>query len=360
MITGKIKPTVTYEPLEKRFRIFPVDPVKFRIGNALRAVKTTHVSWREIAKFCGLADQTVAFRVAYVSKTFAVKRSLSEYLTFEGDTAYLYHHDHKPASATEIHVPVTVANQTPRSYEITERVPVKLAGRVTLTDPLERQLTMRITPLNGYVLGASDINLCNPNQSVTVNGTAKVLNNKLHSLYFVGWQPGDAQLEIIIDDNGGNNDSVTTVTIEAEVVHGETISIPEITMPESINGEAGKEVKLPAIKITDEDGKLLELQVTPFGCEVFGFKNYLHVIPSGEVRLITGRPDVVSADVANLTVRIPEDAKRAALGVQIVCKKTVISKYLIINLNGSEEPEEPEETEAKADEARADETTLTE
>lgn len=354
MITGKMKPIVKYEPLEKRFCISPVNPVTFGIGNALRAVKTTHISWREIAKFCGLADQTVAFRVAYISKTFEVKRALSEYLTIEGDTAYLYHHDHKPASATKVHVPVTVANQTPRSYEITERVPVKLAGRVILTDPLDRQLTMRVTPLNGYVLGTSDINLCNPNQSVTINGTAKVLNQKLHGMYFVGWQPGDARLEIIIDDNSGKSNSVTTVTIEAEVTHGERVSIPEINMPESINGEAGKEVKLPAIKITDEDGKLLELHVTPFGCEVFGFKNYLHVIPSGEVRLVTGRPDVISADVANLTVRIPEDAKRAAIGVQLICKKTVISKYLVINLNGSEEPE------AKADEAKADETTLKE
>ena len=362
MITGKIRSVATYEKEQFRFRITPIDKSKFGIGNALRAVKATHCSWRWIANFCGLPDQTVAFRIAYTNKTFELKRYLSKFLTIEGDVAYLYDKDHRPEEATPIHVPVTLSNTSDAAIEITEHVPVKLGARVKIVDPIARRLSMTVTPLNGYILGMSDINLCVPGQSFTASGSAKTLNDILRSLTFVGWDLGDALLEIVVDDLEGTDGSVVTTTVNAKVIAGKKVSIPEIVIPEA-SAKAGEETKLPAVKVTDEDGKILELRVTPFGCEVFGFKNYLHVIGENEVRVVTGRPEVISEDIANLVVRIPEGAKRAVIGFQLITGKTIINKYLTINLNGDVTPEpepEPEDEEPKADEAKADETELKE
>lgn len=359
MFTGKIKPVAKYDPEKFCYRIEPVNPATFGIGQALRAVKATHISWREIAVFCGLTDQATAFRLAYIEKTTPAKRALSEFLTIEGDVAYLYDKDHKPEAASKIHIPVTINNNL-GTVIITERVPTKIGSRVSINDPVVRRLTMTVTPINGYVLGMSDINLCIPGQSFTVTGHAKTLNEVLRKINFVGWDLGDAKLEIVVDDMAATSESIVTSVINAKVVAGKKVSIPEIVLPET-SAKAGEETKLPAVKVTDEDGKIMELRVTPFGCEVFGFKNYLHVIGENEVRVITGRPEIISEDIANLTVRIPADAKRAVLGFQVICGKTILNKYLTINLDGGVTPEpEPEDEEPKADEAKADETELKE
>jgi hypothetical protein len=362
MITGKIKPVATFDPEQFRYRITPVNPAKFGIGNALRAIKATHVSWREIAQFCGLTDQATAFRIAYIDKTFEAKRALAEFLTIEGEVAYLYDKDHKPAAASKIHVPVTI-NVNQGTLTITERVPSKLGARVSINDPIVRRLTMTVTPINGYVLGMSDINLCVPGQSFTVTGHAKTLNEVLRKINFVGWDLGDAKLEIVVDDMGETTSSVVTATIPAKVVAGKKVSIPEIVLPDNVTAKAGEETKIAAVKVTDEDGKIMELRVTPFGCEVFGFKNYLHVIGENEVRVVTGRPEVISEDIANLTVRIPEGANRAVLGFQIICGKTILNKYLTISLtdgDSSSQDPEPAVVEPTADNSTADNATLTE
>ena len=84
-----------------RYILSPIPETGITIGDALRAIKSsTKTSWRKIATFCGLQNQTIAFKVAYVARKFEEKTTLSNFLVISGDKAYLYDKDHRPASST--------------------------------------------------------------------------------------------------------------------------------------------------------------------------------------------------------------------------------------------------------------------
>lgn len=345
----KKRPVAKKDEANFRFIISPIPEEGIGIGKALRAVKASGMTWRVIAQFCGLADQSEAFRCACVSRTFPAKRALSEYLTVKNGVAYLYDKDHKPEQAAKVHVPVTIKNTADKQFiTITQRVPSKVAAHISLNDPLNRILTMHVTPTNGYIIGMGGLNLCDPNVTFVTRGTAKTLNAVLRQIHFVGWEKGEGRLEVVVNDGSKDTSkAVQTTSINLFVNEGKTISIPEIVLPEAVKIKAGEDSKIPAIKITDADGKLMEMRVAPFGCEVFGFKNFLHVISEGETRVVTGAPDMLSAEVANLVVRTPADATRAALGIELVYGKTIIRKYLMLAFE-TQEPEPPTEPEAQA------------
>jgi hypothetical protein len=353
----KFKPTAKFEPENHRYRIAPIPMGKFTVGAALRAIKTTtHLRWREIAKFCGLSDQTTAFRIAYVSsdRPNPIRRALSEYLVVtlsDGNqpVAYLYDSEHKPTSVPAPHVAVTLNNHTRGALEITELVPKNLTSRVTIDDPLSRRLTMTIKPTNGYLLDSTDQALGIPETEIVASGTAKTLNARLRSINFVGTEPGDAKIDIVVDDHYGDTASIVSTSLNVHVLVGQAVSIPELTVPADGEVYAGEDTVIPAATVADADGKLLEIRVTPFNCQVFGFAYNLDVIGANGVRVMAARPEIINQDLAALKVRVPADVtkKEAIIGYELRSGTTIIRKYTRLNIvERAAEEEEPENPNA--------------
>ena len=253
-ITGnKVKAVLDED--NNRYILSPIPETGITIGDALRAIKSsTKTSWRKIATFCGLQNQTIAFKVAYVTRKFEEKTTLSNFLVISGDKAYLYDKDHRPASSNPTHIKATISKSSDSLIKVTEDIPTKVTSRVTIADPLNRVLKMTVTPENGYIIG--------------MNGTPKTLNSLLKSIHFVGVSAGDASIKIEIDDGEGLVSSVNTVSIDMKVLQGVNISVPEINLPESANIVAGVDTPLTGITVSDADNKMLDLKITPFGCEL--------------------------------------------------------------------------------------------
>ena len=174
-ITGnKVKAVLDED--NNRYILSPIPETGITIGDALKAIKSsTKISWRKIATFCGLQNQTIAFKVAYVARKFEEKTTLSNFLVISGDKAYLYDKDHRPASSNPTHIKATISKSSDSLIKVTEDIPTKVTSRVTIADPLNRVLKMTVTPENGYIIGMNDINISNPDVAFVANGTPKTL-----------------------------------------------------------------------------------------------------------------------------------------------------------------------------------------
>lgn len=94
----------------------------------------------------------------------------------------------------------------------------------------------------------------------------------------------------------------------------------------------------------------MELRVSPFGCEVFGFAGLLGTIKQGEIRTIYGKSATINKDIANLVVRT--NRADAQIGFELICGKTIIRKYVKFSVGGEVVQNDT------ADSAIADETEL--
>lgn len=353
-----IKPKARLDEENHRYIIEPLEANGgMRVGTALQAIKETKVTWRQIADFFGLSDSSEAFRLAVVQKPLDQRRKvIKEYLTIENGTAYFYDKDHKPANASEPHIPVTVVNKSV-ALTVNTNKPTKVTTRITLKDPVSRTLTMSIIPTNGYILGLGDLNICNPGATYVTKGNAKTLNNVLRTIYFVGCNYGDANVRIVINDGGGKANSITSAEVDLTVVASPEPSIPTLELPESVNIVLGADSAISGVEVADEDNKLLELRVSPFGCEVFGFKSLLGTISQGEVRSVVGRAATINSEIAGLTVRT--DREDAQVGFELICGKFIVRKYLKFSVGG-EVVVDPTDNQPIVDNATVDETVLEE
>lgn len=296
-------------------------------------------TWRATADFFGLASQNRVFRAAYRSN----KKDISliapyEVIDVSNNVAYFYDKDHLPQQIEVPHVGPSISNEEPATQKIKERIPAKIAGRITVLDTLNRQLTMRLKPTGGYLLGVSAANLANPNQTYQVSGSKSGLNNILRKLYFVAISAGKAKLSIIVDDGAGKTNSAVSTEVNLTVEATPSVSIPVIKAPESVDAIIDDITPIKGITITDADKKLLSMSVTPFNCEVFGFKGNISIFKQGEVRYLSGLPEDLTADLANLKVRALGEA--AQIGIGIVVNNTKVRQWIRINGITVEEDEE--------------------
>lgn len=351
-----IKPKAREDFENHRYIIEPLEADgRMRVGTALQAIKSTHTTWRAIAEFFGLADQSEAFKLAYVQKPLDPSReALKEYMVISNGVAYMYDKEHKPENASTPHIPVRLINKSVELKTYTN-VPTKVTTRITLKDSIDRKLTMSITPTNGYIVGITDLNMCNPGATYVVKGTAKTLNNLLHSIYFVGCNFGNAKVLVQVNDGAGKVNSITSAEVKLNVVASEQPSVPELTIPENVNIVLGTDSPFTGLTVSDKDNKIMELRVSPFGCQVFGFTGLLEVLKPGEVRTVYGRPATINNDIENLVVRT--DREDAQIGVELICGRTIIRKYIKFNVGGEVVDEV---AQATADTAVVDKTTLEE
>lgn len=356
-----IKPKARLDEDNNRYVIEPLEANGgMRVGTALQAIKATHVTWRKIAEFFGLSDQSEAFKLAYVQKPMDPSReALKEFMVIENGTAYMYDKDHKPESASAPHIPVTIVNKSVNLQTYTN-TPTKVTTRISIKDPVSRKLTMSIIPTNGYILGLSDLNICNPGATYVTKGNAKTLNNVLRTIYFVGCNYGNASVRIVIDDGAGKTSSITSTTVSLTVVATEEPSVPVLTVPESVNIVLGADSPVSGISVADEDNKLLELRVSPFGCEVFGFSSLLGTIKQGDVRSVNGRAAVINGEISGLTVRT--NREDAQIGFELICGRSITRKYVKFTVGGvvEDEPQPQPKPAPKADYVVVDETEIEE
>ena len=357
-VTG-IKPKAREDFENHRYIIEPLESDgRMRVGTALQAIKTTHVTWRNIAEFFGLSDQSAAFKLAYVQKPMDPSReALKEFMTIENGVAYMYDKDHKPENASVPHIPVKLVNKSVELKTYTN-VPTKVTTRITLKDSIDRKLTMSITPTNGYIVGVTDLNMCNPGATYVVKGNAKTLNNLLHTIYFVGCNFGNAKVLVNVDDGAGKVNSISSAEVKLNVVASEQPSVPELTVPENINIVLGTDSPFEGLSVADKDNKIMELRVSPFGCQVFGFAGLLGVLEPGKVRTVYGRAATINKDIANLVVRT--NRNDAQIGVELICGRTIIRKYIKFTVGGEIVPPGPEKANSIVDEAKVDESVLDE
>ena len=321
------------------------------ISDALYAIKkVTHSSYAELATFLGLKNANRIFKIIYLSAPRADYVNASKFLSIDVDNqcAYLYDKDHQPAIVEQPHVGPSIINNEPDTQTVTESVPALVTSRINIADVYDRQLTMIITPKGGYVLGISDVNLCSPNVPYQVTGNKRSLNRLLKQIHFVSTEAGNASLDISIDDNAGKVTSKVSTTVTISVTAAAKISIPELTAPSAITATQGVITPVPGISVSDTDGKILELRVAPFGCEVSGFKSLLFPIKEGETRSTGGVPETLNAEIANLQVKPVK--LQAFVGLELVYDKTRITKYVPIDVKLPED-ETDAEVVAQAEES---------
>lgn len=294
----------------------------------------TDTSWKELAEFAGIKRSSTAFKVAYKRRPADTIDMLTEFLVIDQakQQARFYDIDHRPSSAVVPHVGPTIANGEPASTTIYTKIPVKLTSRVRISDPLQRLLTLTLRPTNGYLLGVNDISLTKPNMTYQVSGAPSSLNKLLKSIHFVGLTAGDGTIVITVDDNAGDATSVSSTTVSFKIEQSQEVSIPEINMPGDQDGATiGDDFQIDPITVTDTDNKLLEVHITPFGCQVFGFKNNPFTVGTGDqkMQVIVGRPAIINEFISELYVRCAQE--ECYLGVELFCGTTRIRKYLKIN-----------------------------
>ena len=356
LIAGNKKLVASLDSDNNRYIISNVPEIGITISDALRAVKSsTHISWKKIAEFCGLKNQTAAFKVAYVTKNTEDKRVLSEFLVTAGNLAYLYDKDHKPESSSVIPITASITSTSTSVLQVVENIPERVTTRITIADPLNRVLKMKVTPSNGFIIGMNDINISSPDTPFSTAGSPKTLNSVLKTIHFVPIASGDASVTVSIDDGDGNVSSVNSVEVLMKVSPGKQVSVPEITVSDNVSVTAGVDTPLTGVTVADEDDKLLELKITPFNCAVYGFSTYLYPIESRGTKIITGRPGVLNTELAGLKIRTDKACTKAQIGFELLCGSTTIRKYLVLNVTQDETPETPSPV---ADTATADNSVL--
>lgn len=323
------------DPDNHRFVISPLkDGGVMDIPTLFRAIsRSTTTTWRALADFSGLKNSSVAFKVAFASGfCHRTLPHLSDFMVIDADNdrAYFYDKDHRPSGVISKHVGPTILNTEATMQNVVAKVPTKVTTRVVVADILDRVLTMTICPDNGYVLGLNDVSLCKPNMLYSISGSKTALNALLRQIHFVGVVEGPASLLITLDDNENDVASITATSLKFTVTPGVEVSVPSIELPETPTVALNKASSFTPITVEDVDGKLMEFRITPFGCSISGFANYLQSVNYGEVRRIYGRPETINADIANL--KITATQKNAQLGMELICGDTRIRQYLTFNV----------------------------
>ena len=328
-----------------RYIISPLKPGnQMDVKTIFRTIKdSTLLKWREIADFAGLRSASLAFRVAYLNNIRPEVIALSEYMVIDvsGNCAYFYDHEHKPASVAAPYVGPTITNNEAASNTVTENIPAKLTSRVTITDPLNRQLILQLAPTNGYIIGLNDLNLCNPDTVYQITGSPKTLNSILRRIHFVACAAGTGQIIITVKDPKSDAvAAIATTTVACTITAAVVESIPTITPPEAPTVTLNKASSFDPIKVADEDGKMLTVRITPFGCNLVNFKNYLGILEPGQVREIYGRPETINADLAN--VQVIALSENAQIAIELLCGKTRLLDYVVFTVDDGEGGEEGE------------------
>lgn len=345
------RPRAVFDRDNHRFIISPLLPTgRMTLSDAFRAIKESpferkKISWRAIGKFMNIS-QSHAFKVAYCTKRdgYIIRKALIPYLVIDEakGEAYLYDYLHKPESVVPTHVGPLLINGEAEKQTITQEIPTKVSSRVRVKYPFSASLVMTLKPQNGYLLGIKDVVIAPPNVVYKVTGSASALTDLLTRLHFVAVEPGDATLTIAVDDGAKAITSVVSTTVSITVEEGEKISVPELALPEAPKATIHEESKFDPIKINDEDGKLFQFRITPFGCKIIGFKNNLHPLMPGQVSNLYGRAETINEDIANLSI-IPYQ-ENAQIGIELISGTFKLREYIVFDIAVPEEPEDEEES----------------
>lgn len=347
------KPTATLDSENHRYIIKPVDgsqPVSLR--TVLRAIKETiPSSWRDMRDFCGCKKQSDMFRLTYSGGAKTLRAHLEQFITVVGDVAYFYDKDHKPADAVVAAVHPTITNNENDVITVVAKIATLVATRVTIGDKLDRPLALTISVPTGYLVNQDRTLIANPGTSIFKRGSAKRLNEFLKTLKYTSTEFGEQQIIISVDDESGTSAGIVTTSITVNVVPGETVSVPVLTVPEDVALANEGDTVLPAITVTDESEQLLTLRITPYDCEIYNIKNYIGYVGDGELYTTKGTASSLTSSLANVTVRT--ESTSAQILVELVVSGTTRIRNTI-NLaasNGSS----PTVDEAEVDNATLDE-----
>ena len=325
------KQKAVFDSKNFRYVVSPLtNDATISVQQVLRVIKnTTLITWHQLTEFTGLRSSSDCFKVCYTAnKKLALIEKLNEYLTIDVDNnrAYFYDKDHKPASALPVHVSPSIKNNEPTPQTVYTLVPTKVLTRLTINDPLDRILVMTLTPTNGYLLGIKDITISKPGMSYVVTGSKKTLNELLDHIHFVGTEAGSGSVVIAVDDREDDVASVSSTTVTFTIKASVVPSVPSVVLPTDQTVTLGVASEFDAIEVVDTDKKVMEFNITPFGCEISGFKSYLYSLHQGEVRTIYGRPKTINEEIAKLKVTALQE--NAQIGVVLKCGKTTIRQYL--------------------------------
>ena len=342
------KYTETIDADNYRYIIKPLRNDKtLSIANALYAIKlSTHCSYKAIADFLGLKNANQVFKIIYVKSKRDIYVEASKFLAIDVDNecAYLYDKNHQPAIVVPPHIGPTLINNESALQTVTELVPASVTSRVQIKDVYDRQLVLTVKPTGGYILGIGDVNLCSPNATYQATGNKTALNKLLKQIHFVSTDAKSGKIEITVDDKAGKVNSVSKTEVKLSITAAAKVSIPEVTVPETLAAKLNEYAKVdPAISVKDADGKIMELRIAPFGCEIAGFKSFLFPIKEGLTRSSGGVPENINAEIAKLEVR-PVKAN-AFIGVELIYNnnKTKIRKNIALDVTIPEEGDTEEE-----------------
>ena len=342
------KYTVTLDTDNYRYIIKPLrNDNTLSIANALYAIKlSTHCSYKAIADFLGLKNANQVFKIIYVKSKRDIYVEASKFLAIDVDNecAYLYDKNHQPAIVVPPHIGPTLINNEAALQTVTELVPASVTSRVQIKDVYDRQLVLTVKPTGGYILGIGDVNLCSPNATYQATGNKTALNKLLKQIHFVSTDAKSGKIEITVDDKAGKVNSVSKTEVKLSITAAAKVSIPEVTVPETLAAKLNEYAKVdPAISVKDADGKIMELRIAPFGCEIAGFKSFLFPIKEGQTRSSGGVPENINAEIAKLEVR-PVKAN-AFIGVELIYNnnKTKIRKNIALDVTIPEEGDTEEE-----------------
>ena len=342
------KYTVTLDADNYRYIIKPLRNDKtLSIANALYAIKlSTHCSYKANADFIGLKNANQVFKIIYVKSKRDIYVEASKFLAIDVDNecAYLYDKNHQPAIVVPPHIGPTLINNEAALQTVTELVPASVTSRVQIKDVYDRQLVLTVKPTGGYILGIGDVNLCSPNATYQATGNKTALNKLLKQIHFVSTDAKSGKIEITVDDKAGKVNSVSKTEVKLSITAAAKVSIPEVTVPETLAAKLNEYAKVdPAISVKDADGKIMELRIAPFGCEIAGFKSFLFPIKEGQTRSSGGVPENINAEIAKLEVR-PVKAN-AFIGVELIYNnnKTKIRKNIALDVTIPEEGDTEEE-----------------
>ena len=288
-----------------------------------------HMTWRKLADFCGVRTSSLLFKLAFCSSHYKTAEALNQQVVIDPEThtAKFYRYDITPEGATTKHVAPSIVNVESKLTVYT-KVPTKVLTRLTVQDPLDRMLTMTLTPVNGYLLNVNDNRLAMPDMKYVVSGTRSALNHILKGVHFVGTKAGSGTVVVAVDDNEGCETSIYSTEVSLTIVQSKEPSIPYMVLPVEQSGTVGHEVELDPVAIFDEDHKVLTLKITPFGCRVYGFKSHVFPIEPGNVRIMFGDPNSLNQEIEGLYIYpYQEDAQ---LGLELSCDSFRDLKYLRI------------------------------
>ena len=345
-VTGTKLPCFLDEANHRFVIQLPQDDPGFEITIPLvfkSIVSHTNTSWKKLAEFAGLRGSSAAFNVTFVTRKKKLVEALNEYLVIDRakSQAFFYHHEYKPEGVVAPHIGPVIVNGEPTKTTLFTKIPTKVTSRLTVKDPLNRVLTMTLTPYNGYLLDFNDIRLANPDMKYVIAGSPASLNRLLRTVHFVAVKQGEGSVTISVDDGSKDVASVSSTTVKLQIEQSQEISIPELNIPVDQVIQMNQESSFDPITVSDVDGKLLEFRITPFGASIHGFKNYLRSVNTGEMRTIYGRPEVINAEIANLKI-VPYQ-ENAQLGVELICGATRIRQYITFSVEEGTEVLDAEE-----------------